>query len=141
VLVDDPEGPAGSTAGRVDMTCASSQVSDMGLAPMSPHSRWARDLRGEGRAVRVSAHAEAGFLIVSTWKADGCVGTVRLLPGEASELVAGIVEGLAHLAGRADVAGDPAAGLSGDDAGPSADLDQQLRMLEGRLATLTGSPR
>jgi len=42
---------------------------------------------------------------VSTWKADGCVGTVRLLPGEASELVAGIVEGLTHLADRVCVAG------------------------------------
>ncbi len=42
---------------------------------------------------------------MSTWKADGCVGTVRLLPGEASELVAGIVEGLTHLAARAYVAG------------------------------------
>jgi len=123
------------------MTCAPPQVSNMSLAPMSPHSRWARDLRGEGRAVRVSAHAEAGFLIVSTWKADGCVGTVRLLPGEASELAAGIVEGLAHLADRADVAGDPAASLTGDDPGPSADFAQQLRMLEGRLATLAGSPR
>jgi len=123
------------------MTCAPPQVSNMSLAPMSPHSRWARDLRGEGRAVRVSAHAEAGFLIVSTWKADGCVGTVRLLPGEASELLAGIVEGLAHLTDRADVAGDPATSLTGDDPGPSVDLAQRLRMLEGRLATLTGSPR
>ena len=113
----------------------------MSLAPMSPHSRWAKALRGEGRAVRVSAHAEAGFLIVSTWKADGCVGTVRLLPGEAAELAAGIVEGLAHLADRADVAGDPAASLTGDDPGPSVDFAQRLRMLEGRLATLAGSPR
>ncbi len=52
---------------------------------------------------------------MSTWKADGCVGTVRLLPGEASELVAGIVEGLAYLADGADGAGDPAASLTGDD--------------------------
>jgi len=42
---------------------------------------------------------------VSTWKADGCVGTVRLLPVEASELVAGIVEGLTHLADRVYAAG------------------------------------
>ncbi len=113
----------------------------MSLAPMSPHSRWAKDLRGEGRAVRVSAHAEAGFLIVSTWKADGCVGTVRLLPGEASQLVAGIVEGLAHLAA---VPTSPATQLPAclaDDPGPSADFAQQLRMLEGRLATLIASPR
>jgi len=66
---------------------------------------------------------------------------VRLLPGEASELVAGLVEGLAHLTDRADRADVAAASLTGDDPGPSADLDQQLRMLEGRLATLTGSLR
>ncbi len=74
---------------------------------------------------------------MSTWKADGCVGTVRLLPGEASELVAGIVEGLTHLADRAYVAGDPAASLSGDDTGSSADFDQRLQTLEARL----GHPR
>jgi hypothetical protein len=56
------------------------------------------DLRGEGRAVRVSAHAEAGFLVLSTWKADECVSTVRLVPDEAAELVAGVAEGLADLA-------------------------------------------
>lgn len=59
---------------------------------------WINDLRGQGRAVQISAHAEAGFLVVSTWKADQCVGTVRLLPSEAAELVAGLAEGLARLA-------------------------------------------
>lgn len=66
-------------------------------ASLVPHW-WVNDLRGHGRAVRVSAHAEAGFLVVSTWKSDECVGTVRLLPGEAAELVAGIAEALARLA-------------------------------------------
>ncbi len=60
--------------------------------------RWIADGRGEGRAVRVSAHAEAGFLVISTWKAGACVGTVRLVPHEAAELVAGLAEGLAELA-------------------------------------------
>lgn len=109
----------------------------MELAPLSPHSRWAHDLRAEGRAVRVSAHAEAGFLIVSTWKADGCVGTVRLLPAQASELAAGIVEGLAHLA---HLGGGPAAGLAGDDPVPLADVNDRLAVLEQRLAALTGRP-
>ncbi|MGH3744638.1 MAG: hypothetical protein ACRDTP_07260 [Mycobacteriales bacterium] len=59
---------------------------------------WVNDLRGQGRAVRVSAHTEAGFLVVSTWKADECVGTVRLLPSEAAELVAGLTQGLVRLA-------------------------------------------
>jgi hypothetical protein len=65
------------------------------LVPV-PHW-WVNDLRGQGRAVRVSAHVEAGFLVVSTWKADECVGTVRLLPSEAAELVAGLAEGLTRL--------------------------------------------
>lgn len=59
--------------------------------------RWFQDSRGEGRAVRVTAHAEAGFLVVSTWKADVCVGTVRLLPREAAELAGGIAEALAAM--------------------------------------------
>jgi predicted benzoate:H+ symporter BenE len=70
----------------------------MDSALVAPRSSWVSDLRGDGRAVRVSAHAAAGFLVVSTWKAGECVGTVRLLPTEASELVAGLAEGLALLA-------------------------------------------
>jgi hypothetical protein len=61
---------------------------------------WVSDRRGDGRAVKVSAHAEAGFLVVSTWKAGTCVGTVRLLPAEAAELIAGLSESLAQLAER-----------------------------------------
>ena len=68
------------------------------MPPLTSPGRWVRDRRGEGRAVRVSAHAEAGFLVVSTWKAGTCVGTVHLLPEEAAELVAGVAEGLAELA-------------------------------------------
>lgn len=64
----------------------------------SSYARWAVDVRGEGRAVRVAAHVEAGFLVISTWKADVCVGTVRLVPHEASELMAGIAHGLAEIA-------------------------------------------
>ncbi len=60
--------------------------------------RWIADGRGEGRAVRVSAHTEAGFLVLSTWKAGTCVGTVRLLPAEGADLVAGVAEALAELA-------------------------------------------
>lgn len=59
---------------------------------------WVADQRGEGRGVRVSAHAEAGFLVLSTWKSGTCSGTVRLLPDEAADLVAGLAEALARLA-------------------------------------------
>lgn len=66
--------------------------------PLTSPGRWVRDSRGEGRAVRVSAHTENGFLVLSTWKAGACVGTVHLLPHEAAELVAGVADGLAELA-------------------------------------------
>ena len=61
---------------------------------------WVPDLRGEGRGVRVTAHDEAGFLVVSTWKAGRCVSTVRLLPDEAADLVSGLANALGRLAVR-----------------------------------------
>jgi len=66
--------------------------------PLPLRGRWATDMRGAGRFVRVSAHAEAGFPILSTWKHGVCISTVRLLPHEASVLMAGVAEGLADLA-------------------------------------------
>ena len=60
--------------------------------------RWIPDQRGGGRGVRVSSHVEAGFLVLSTWKEDAVVSTVRLLPDEAASLVAGLAEGLSRLA-------------------------------------------
>ena|GEM_PF-6916490 len=42
----------------------------------------------------MSSHVEAGFLVLSTWKEDKVVATVRLLPDEAAALVAGVAEGL-----------------------------------------------
>ena len=99
---------------------------------MTPPSSWlalVNDLRGQGRAVRVSAHAEGGFLVVSTWKAGECVSTVRLLPDEAAHLMAGLAEGLAELARPAPVA-------VAAPAGPP-DLEQRLAAVEQRLADLS----
>lgn len=72
--------------------------------PLSAPGTWIADQRGEGRGVRVSSHVEAGFLVLSTWKEDRVVATVRLLPDEAAALVAGVAEGLSRLAGQSDVA-------------------------------------
>ena len=69
---------------------------------------WVPDQRGEGRGVRVSAHAEAGFLVLSVWKSGVCTGTVRLLPDEAADLVAGLSHGLAQLATEPGRLVDPA---------------------------------
>jgi hypothetical protein len=48
---------------------------------------------------RVSSHVEGGYLVLSTWRDDACVSTVRLSPDEAAELVA--VSPRAGPAGRA----------------------------------------
>ena len=48
--------------------------------------------------MRVSSHVEGGFLVLSTWRQDTVVSTVRLLPDEAAALVSGLAEGLGRLA-------------------------------------------
>jgi hypothetical protein len=88
--------------------------------------QWAWDVRGEGRAVRIAAHVEAGLVNLSVWRHDTCVGTVRLLPSEVANLVTGLSEGLATLAR------DPS---GADREGPDADA-QRLREMEERLAGL-----
>jgi hypothetical protein len=47
--------------------------------------------------MRVTAHAEAGFLVLSTWRDGSCVGTVRVTPLEAAELMSSLAHGLAEL--------------------------------------------
>lgn len=92
--------------------------------------QWAWDVRGEGRAVRISAHVESGLVNLSVWRHDTCVGTVRLQPSEVANLMVGLSEGLAQMAR------EPA-----EDAGPDADaarlrkLEERLAGLESRLAT------
>ncbi len=96
--------------------------------PFEAPGRWIADRsRGEGRGVRVSAHEEAGFLILSTWKSNECVGTVRLLPDEAADLVAGVAEALGRLASR-----PPGAG------GATTDVELRILAMEERLARLEG---
>jgi hypothetical protein len=92
--------------------------------------QWAWDVRGEGRAVRISAHVEAGLVNLSVWRHDTCVGTVRLLPAEVANLVAGLSEGLAQMT-RPPM---------DDRAGPDADA-RRLRELEQRLARLESRVR
>ena len=89
---------------------------------MPVHGHWAWDARGDGRAVRVSAHPESGLLNVSFWREDTCVGTARLRPDEAAALVAGLTDVLATLAARPRVVGPDAATL--------ADLEARLARLE-----------
>jgi hypothetical protein len=96
------------------------------MKPLASPGHWVLDPRGEGRGVRVSAHVEAGFLVLSTWKSDRCVGTVRLLPEEAAALVAGIADGLSLLATASHQ--------------EQSSVEQRLTMLDGRVAEVAGRP-
>ena len=96
--------------------------------PLESPGTWVLDQRGGGRGVRVSAHTEGGFLVLSTWKSDTCAATVRLLPDEAAQLVAGIADALAQLS-------TPPPGRPAPDAG----LTQRLAALETRVIQLEQS--
>jgi hypothetical protein len=88
------------------------------------HGHWAWDARGDGRAIRISTHPEAGLLNLSLWREDTCVGTARLRPDEAATLVAGLTDGLAELAARPRTVGPDAATL--------AEMEARLARLEER---------
>jgi hypothetical protein len=102
----------------------------MSAVAMPVHGHWAWDVRGDGRAVRVSTHPESGLLNVSLWREDTCVGTARLRPDEAAALASGLTDGLAALAARPRVVGPDAATL--------ADLETRVARLE--RPTPTPSP-
>ena len=101
----------------------------MTVIPLPRHGQWAWDLRGQGRGVRVSAHADAGLLNVSLWREGICVGTAQLLPVDVAKLVSGLSEGLAVIAAQPPVqtgAADPTQRIQ--------DLEQRLADVESRLA-------
>ena len=52
------------------------------------------DARGEGRALRVTWHGEAGIVVLSVWRNNVCTASVRLAPDEAAELIRTLTAGL-----------------------------------------------
>jgi hypothetical protein len=91
--------------------------------------QWAWDVRGEGRAVRISAHVESGLVNLSVWRHDTCVGTVRLLPSEVANLVTGLSEGLAQMAR------EPGDDRQDADARRLREMELRLAGLEARMTT------
>jgi hypothetical protein len=100
----------------------------MTVIPLPRHGQWVWDLRGDGRGIRVSAHADEGLLNVSLWKGGECVGTARLLPADVAKLVSGLCEGLAEIAVQR-----PAPLVAATDADRLAELEQRLGELESRV--------
>ena len=70
----------------------------MTVLPMPPRGEWFADARDGDRALRVSWHSELGCVVLSTWRGDACVGTLRLAPAEAARLVGTLAAGLAAAA-------------------------------------------
>ena len=72
-------------------------AAELRVAAVTPegHRVMLGDVRGRSRALRASWHHEAGLLVLSLWRDDACVGTVRLSSREAIHLAEVIVAGLA----------------------------------------------
>jgi hypothetical protein len=80
-----------------------------------------RDVRGRGRALRVSWHAEDGLVVLSLWDGGRCTGTVRVAAADVPALVEALQLGL-----RPPVLGpppEPIAPLPPDESGPVPGLD------------------
>ncbi|HEX6756085.1 MAG TPA: hypothetical protein VF109_09085 [Mycobacteriales bacterium] len=53
-----------------------------------------RDARGQGRALRVSWHAEDGMVVLSLWDGARCTGTVRVTTRDVPALMEALAAGL-----------------------------------------------
>lgn len=67
----------------------------MAVVPLPPRGEWFADARDGERALRVSWHAEKDCVVLSSWRTEVCVGTVRLTPEDAARLIAVLADGLA----------------------------------------------
>ena len=67
----------------------------MSVVPVQQRGAWFGDARGDERALRVTWHAEAGCVVLSTWRAGTCVSTSRLSRDEAARLIDALSAGLA----------------------------------------------
>lgn len=67
----------------------------MAVVSLPPRGEWFGDARDGERALRVSWHTEKDCVVLSSWRAEACVGTVRLSPGDAARLIAVLADGLA----------------------------------------------
>ena len=73
-----------------------------------------RDVRGGGRALRVSWHREDGLVVLSLWDGARCTGTVRVAAADVPTLVEALQIGL-----RPPLSGPPP-----EQAAPSEEAEQ-----------------
>ena len=82
----------------------------MTVLPFPLRTTWVADARGGGRAVRVSAHRQAGLVVLSVWHGDTCTATVRLQPEDVVEVVTALTRSLVDLEEAPEVHADLGAG-------------------------------
>lgn len=56
-----------------------------------------RDLRNEGRALRVSAHPADGLVSLSLWRDDACIATHQMAAADVSVLISLLADSLGVL--------------------------------------------
>ena len=66
----------------------------MTVSPLPRHGTVLLGRDVAGRALRISAHPEAGRVVLSIWDHERCVGTVRLADGDVPELVRSLTAAL-----------------------------------------------
>ena len=59
----------------------------MNVSPLPRRGGVSFDRRDDGRALRVSAHAETGSVTISVWRNDTCVATHQMLAADVPELI------------------------------------------------------
>lgn len=94
------------------------------------------DARGDGRALRVTWHAEAGVVVFSLWRAGVCAGTFRLPIEDAPALIE-------MLRGSLEQAYDGARGSFGEAAArydeARSTLSEELDGVDDGVADLDGT--
>ena len=65
-----------------------------GISPIPATGEVFLDARGDGRALRVTWHRDAGLVVLSLWRDRVCAGTFRLALDDVPALIAVLRKGL-----------------------------------------------
>jgi len=71
----------------MDTTTAPAQTRAMTVSPLPARGGVVADRRDNGRALRVSAHLELGFVTLSIWRVDHCVATHQVPTSDVPSLI------------------------------------------------------
>ena len=82
----------------MDVGSQCAQTRDMSVAPLPVQGGVHVDPRGDGRALRISAHPELGVVTISIWRDDRCVATHQVPTADVPGLVALLTEALVERA-------------------------------------------